>query len=92
VRNLPICCPSAHVYSGSLAASAICTTRCSSATRPVIDPRLGKNGWLSTIDLNSGEYPNAVAAQYSSPSRRMMVAISASHSRAAVSTNVSRTG
>src|SRR5437588_396163 len=64
VRNLPICCPSAQVYSASFAASSMCTTRRSIATRPVIDPRPGANVWPSMNALNSGKYPNAVAARY----------------------------
>ena len=56
-----------------------------------IDPRPGGNGLLSRNDLYSGEYPSDVAARYTSPSRRIMFAVLASHSRAAVSVSVSST-
>ncbi len=92
VRMPPRSWASCQVYSGSASTSGMWTIAASSATRPARVPRPGEIGCALTNSSNSREKPWFAAKRYTSPSRRKMKAVSASHSRAADSTSVSSTG
>ena len=69
-----------------------CTACRSIAARPVIVPLSTVRGCCLRNSTYTSENPTAAPPRYTSPSRRMMYAISASHNRAADSTSASRTG
>ncbi len=70
VCRFPRCCASVQVYSGSFAASSMCTTRRSSKVRPLNVPRSTPNGFRCMKSLNSAAKPNE-AARWWRPSRSL---------------------
>src|SRR6516165_9242013 len=78
-----------YVYSGSAWTSGIWIVRRSSAARPAVVSRPGRIGFFSINSLSSGDAFKATIIRSRSPSKRQTNALSAPHSRTALSATLS---